>query len=383
MVNAEKLGFITFVLLISVFFILPDPETFQKPFRIGLALFFAYTLLILVLDQQINIKTLIPVLLTGAVIAIIFNRGMFQSSLINAWLCLGGLLILPKLSFRLTANRTFDLNLIHFICMVAIILQFLFFSSADGRPSLGYEINLSGAYLFLFFLFSEALDRKDGKILVIALSFLLLSRLLLFSILLFYIIRYTKNYWPNVIARIKFPVIALVAYVLISLFSVWYVATVTYDVSYETGFSRLFKLNDGSNQWRFLTNTLVMAKIYLAPFDPNILFGFGPIENFLKATKGALIMPHNELYDAIVEFGLITVLLFGVFTMAIYNKFINFSNLEIVLPLLFYTLILWVRFFIIPSFEMLFILFILTIVNGKNNTLEKETGTALNLLSCR
>ncbi len=383
MINPDRLGFITFVLLIVVFFIIPDPGTFQKPFRIGLALFFAFTLLSLIIDQKINIKVLIPILLTGAVIAIIFRRGTLQSSLLNAWLCLGGLLVLPKLSFRLSENRTFDLNLVYLLCMVSIILQFLFFSSADGRPSLGYEINLSGAYLFLFFLLSDALDRKEGKILVIVLSFLLLSRLLLFSIFLFYFIRYSKKMWPSAIARTRFPIIAIIAYVLISLFSVWYITSVTADVSYDTGISRLFKLNDGSNQWRFLTNTLVMAKIYLAPLDPNVLFGFGPIENFLKATKGALIMPHNELYDAIVEFGLIPVLLFGVFAMSTYNKFINFGNLEIVLPLLFYTLILWVRFFIVPSFEMLFILFILSIVNGKNCTLEKETGTTLSYLSCR
>lgn len=381
MISFDRFGFILFSFLIVVFFIIPDPETIQKPFRIGIASLFGVVFMSLVIYQQINIKILIPIALSGVLIWIMISRGTIQSSFVNAWLCLWGLFILPKLTFKLNEKRVFDLNTIHFLCMISIILQFIFFSSSDGRPSLGYETNLSGAYLFLFFLFSDLLDRKDGKILVLVLSLLLLSRLLIFSILLFYIIRYTKRYVPPFIEKIRFSMIAIVTYILISLFSIWYIATIKSRVSYETGFSRIFHLDDGSNSWRFLTNTLVMAKIYTSPSDPNILFGYGSVEKWLSSTKGSLIMPHNELYDAIVEFGLISVIFFSFFTFNAFNNYTSLKNWEYIMPLLFYTLILWVRFIIVPSFEMIFILFMLNIVNEKSIQSEPSQSYKINRFS--
>jgi hypothetical protein len=381
MISFDRFGFIIFCILIVVFFIIPDPETLQKPFRISIALLFGIIFISMIIYQQINIKLLIPIAVSGLLIWIMISRGTLQSSFINAWLCLWGLFIFPKLTFRLNEKRIFDLNTIHFLCMTSFILQFIYFSSSANRPSLGYEINLSGAYLFLFFLFSDLLERKDGKILVIALSLLLLSRLLIFSILLFYIIRYTKRYFSFKMEKIRFSIIAIVSYIMISLFSVWYIATIKSKVSYETGISRIIHLDDGSNMWRFLTNTLVMAKIYTTPSDPNILFGYGPVENFLSSTKGSWIMPHNELYDAIVEFGLISVIFFSFFTFSVFNNYTSFKNWEYIIPLLFYTLILWVRFIIVPSFEMIFILFMLNIMNERSKQLEKEQPFKINRLS--
>ena len=309
----DRIGFLLFTLLIATFFVLPDPQTIQKPFRIGVGFFFALLFLTLIINQQVRLKILVPILISGAIVAYMAHRGTLQSSFINAWLCFIGILLFPKILFKLTPNKIFSLHLIHFIAMASIILQFFYFSSADGRPSMGYEINLSGAYLFLFFLLSDVLDRKDGKILVIGLSFFLLSRLLLFSILLFYIIKIAMPYFSNLKIRLKFSIIAIITYIFLAIFSVWYVANIQSTVSYDTGISRLLHLNDGSNQWRFFTNTLVMAKMALAPLDPNVLFGFGPIENFLKGTKGSLMMPHNELFDAIAEFGIVSVIFFCIF----------------------------------------------------------------------
>jgi hypothetical protein len=370
LVQPDRLGFILFSIIVFIFYVIPDPEMIQKPFRIGLALLFAIIYLALLINQQIRIRTLVPIIISAFLVYLLFARGTIQSSFINVFFCLIGLLIFSTLTFKLSAKRLFDLQLLHFICMVSIIIQFLLFTSKDGRPSLGYELNLSGAYLFLFFLFSDILDRKDGKILVIGLSLFILSRLLIFSILLFYLIRLTKKFLPSSLKKLRFIWIAILGYILISIFSVWYVAYVKTGIVYDTSMNRLTTLNDGSNQWRFLTNSLVMARIYQAPADPDTLLGFGPIENFIKATKGSLVMPHNELFDAIVQFGLLSVVFFAFITLPIFNSYSSYSNLEYSIPLLFYTMILWVRFIIVPSFEMIFILFMLNIVNEKNKSPE-------------
>jgi len=70
-------------------------------------------------------------------------------------------------------------------------------------------------------------------------------------------------------------------------------------------------------------------------------------------------MPHNELFDSIVEFGIIAVLFFSIFSLPVFQKYTNFNNIEFFLPVLLYTMILWVKFVLVPSFEMIFILFLL------------------------
>lgn len=366
-VSPDKLGFFLFALLTSVFFIVPDPEVTQKPFRVGIALLFMLVFANLLIYQQIRLRSLVPIIGAILLMGIMIVRGTIQTSFVNATLCLIGLIIFPLIKFELTENRRFNLNLLYFISMASIIVQFLSYSSTDGRPSMGYELNLSGAYLFLFFLLADILDRKDGKILVITLSFLLLSRLLIFCLLLFYLIRLTKKFIPPAMRRVRFYLIAFAGYLFISAFSVWYVATIKSRVSYDSGISRIATLNDGSNQLRFLANTLVMARIYTAPTSESTLFGFGAIDKYLSSTKGTSVMPHNELYDAIVQFGLITIFFFAFITLSIYNKLAHFLNLEFILPLLFYTMILWVRFFLVPSFEMIFIFFMLHMVNMKHS----------------
>ena len=153
---------------------------------------------------------------------------------------------------------------------------------------------------------------------------------------------------------------------LISIFSLWYVANIKREIAYDTSVNRLTTLNDQSNEWRFFANTLVLAAIYESPLDAKILYGYGKVENFIRTTKDSLIMPHNELFDSIVQFGIISVIFFSIFTLAVYHKYTDISNIEFFIPVLFYTLILWVRFLLVPSFEMIFILFILFMVGSKN-----------------
>ena len=366
MIKSGYVGFLIFVSMMIVFFVLPNPEGLQKPFRILLGLSFVIIYFALLIKKEINRKTLWPVVIGGLFVVLMIFRGTIQTSFINAYLCLFGLLCIPHLFFRITPIRASNLNYIHVTCILSILIQLLVFSSTDGRPSLSYEINYSGAYLFLFFICSDILNNKHGKLLIIALSLLMLTRLLIFSIVLFYLVQFSKKYFKSWLQKQNVTRIAIASYIAITLFSLWYVANVKSEIAYDTSINRIATLNDGSNQLRFIANTLVIATIYNAPFDAKVLFGFGPVENFLNVTKGSLVMPHNELFDSIVQFGIITVIFFSLFSLPMFNKVTSYENIEYLIPILFYTLILWVRFLLVPSFEMLFVLFLLYMSQQRN-----------------
>lgn len=372
MIRSGYMGFVIFVSMMIVFFILPDPEGLQKPFRILLGLSFVIIYFALLLKKQIGLKTLWPVFIGAFFMLLMLIRGTIQTSFINAYLCLFGLLCMPHLFFNLTPIRKSNLTYIHILAVGSILLQFLIFSSADGRPKLAYEINLSAAYLFLFFLCSDVLNNRHGKLLVIALSLFTISRLLIFSMILFYLVRYFKGYFKSWFQRQNVIHLAIASYIFVSFFSIWYVANIKTNIGYDTSINRITSVNDGSNRLRFLANTLVIGTIYTSPFDANVLFGFGPVDNFIKATKGSFIMPHNELFDGIVQFGMITVLFFSFISLPLFKRVTSYANIEYLIPILFYTLILWVRYLLIPSFEMLFILFLLYMVH-------ERTGTVINV----
>jgi hypothetical protein len=300
-----------------VFFVLPDLKGLQKPFRIVMGFSFAIIYLSLLVKREISSKTLWPAIIGGALIVIIMVRGTFQPALLNAYFCLLGLLCIPHLLFDLKPIRKTNLNYLYILCIISFIIQFLFFSSEDGRPSLAYQFNAAGAYLFLFFLCSDILGNKYGKIIVMAMALIMLCRLLIFSIIIFYLIRYSKKYLRPLLEKLSAIKIIGISYVLFAFFSLWFIANIAVRKSDEVSFSRITHLNDMSNQMRFFSNALVMGKIYSNPLDGKVLFGFGKIENFVGTSKDPIVMPHNELFDSIVEFGLIVVVFFSVFSLLV------------------------------------------------------------------
>ena len=365
MIKSGYVGFLIFVSMMIVFFILPDPEGLQKPFRVLMGLSFVIIYFALLIKKEISSITIWPVLIGSGLVVLMVLRGTIQTSFINAYLCLFGLLCMPTLFFKLSTMRLTNLKYIHVLAVLSILIQFMVFSSQDGRPRLAYEIGLSGAYLFLFFIASDILNYKYGKLLVVVLSLFTLTRLLVFSIVLFYIVKYTKKYFRSWLEKINVIRIIIITYVVFSAFSLWYIANIKSQIAYETGISRLVNVNDGSNELRFFVNTLVIGTIYSSPLDPKVLFGFGPVENFIN-TKDSQVMPHNELFDSIVQFGLLTVFFFAFVSLPIFNKVTSYANIEYLIPILFNTLVLWLRYLLIPSFEMLFILFLLNIVYQRN-----------------
>jgi len=369
MIRSNYLGFLLFSLMMVIFFVIPGYEGLQKPFRIALCLSFPVIYFALLIKKEINYHTLFP--LAGATLLMVFMalRGTLQSSFVNAWLCMFGLLCMNVLFFELTKERKENLRYIHLLAVLSILIQFLIFTHVDGRPRLAYEINHSGAYLFLFFIAADILGSKWVKLLVMALSIFVLSRLLIFSIVIYYLVKYGKRYFVKVLTRLNAISITLTCFVTISLFSLWYTSNVHSSIYYETGFNRLIRLNDDSNQIRFRNNAMALNTIFKLPPEPQVFFGYGPAQNYLKAKKTEHI-PHNELLDSIIEFGLITVIFFSFFTLPIYNNLVSFANLEYFIPLLFYTTILWVRYLLVPNPEMLFILFLLFIAKTKNQPLD-------------
>lgn len=368
MLRSNYLGFLIFAFIMVIFFVIPEFEGMQKPFRIALCLSLPVIYFALLLKKEISSKTLLPVAGATLLMILMYLRGTLQSSYVNACLCLFGLLCINVLLFDLTEERKANLRYLFLLSGFSFILQFLIFTHSDGRPKLAYEINESGAYLFLFFIAADILGCKWGKLLVITLSLFLLSRLLIFSIVIYYLVRFGKKYFTGFIARLNAATMALGCFALISILSLWYTSNIHSTVSYETGFHRIVHLNDGSNQIRFKTNTIVLKSIFSSPTDPKVLFGYGSVQNFLKAQK-ADFPPHNELFDSLIQFGLLVVILFSLVSLSTFNKLVSFSNIEYFIPLLFYTSILWVRYLLIPGPEMLFILFLLFIA-GKSNPLE-------------
>jgi len=369
MIRSKHLGFLLFASMMVIFFVIPGMDGIQKPFRIALCLTFPVIYFALLLKKEISYKTLITVAGATILLALMAARGTIQSSFINAWLCLFGLLCLNYLLFDLNKVRKENLRYLYILAAVSMLVQFLLFTHQDGRPKLAYELNLTGAYLFLFFVAADILDNKWGKYLVIALSLFLLSRLLIFSIALYYLVKYGKRYFSGLIAKLNATWMVLGSFVFVSILSLWYTSNIRSTISYESGIHRVVQLNDGSNQIRFRANAVVLNSLIETPTDPQLLLGYGPIENYLKAKKFQW-MPHNELLDAIAQFGLLTVIFFSLFTLPAFNRLVSFANLEYFVPILFFTLILWVRYLLVPSPEMLFILFLLSIAGKENNRLD-------------
>ena len=248
-----------------------------------------------------------------------------------------------------------------------MILQLLFFRSQDGRPNLSYEINLSGSYLFLFFLLSVITKKRIGELFVIAASFLLLSRLLIFAIALYYVFILIRNIIPKTIFKISFKYVYSLLVVAFFIFNFWFLLNVTIESAYKSDTSRVTELNDGSNKLRFLINSKVIMGLFIEK-DEKFKFGYGQVSKGLSEEYSSkyILMPHNELLVSVVEFGYVFTIICFIFVFPIYNTFFNRKGVAILMPLFLYSLILWVRFFIIPSFEMIFILYLLKINSLKD-----------------
>lgn len=286
------------------------------------------------------------------------KAGSFDNSILMVLLS-----IIPVFTFNSVSKYLlFDKKLIKFLCIIALLgaaVQMLFYRY-HGRPNMSYEINQSASFIFLLFLFCDVADYKTGKILTICLSVPLLSRLLFLGIALVYITKLIKK---RLLRRsFHFPYLALIIgfNIALSAFSFWYSVSMIDKVEdAKDDSSRLKSVNDGSNLLRFTMNARILTGIFEG--DKVIFFeGYGDLAENDDYIDQYSIQPHNELIKHISQYGLLFTLFLLLVSSNYYNKLSTTQTVEYLLPIIVYTQMLWVRFTVIPSIEMIFIFYLLT-----------------------
>lgn len=286
---------------------------------------------------------------------IVSLHGAFQSSLVNVLLsaCMIPLLLTNSISFTHKQKKT--AVRVSYLCCISLTLQLLVFRY-EGRPCLSYETNWGAAYLFVFFLYNDFLGNRKGKLFVIIASALMLSRMLILAIILYYFIHFVKSYFKWIKLSWNFVYIVVVA--LFIAMNFWFLLNVEIDNSAGQTKERVTAVNDESNKLRFLVNTLVINELISGNND--LIWGYGDVGNVdNKYSNDFDLMPHNELFYSIVEFGIIATLMFLMFSLWVYKKYFFWGTFDYYFPILICTLVLWARFMIIPSPEMFFILFLI------------------------
>ena len=152
LLKIETINKYIFYLLFVIFFILP--EVLQKIFRIGLGVFFVYYAYVLMYNHKISFSSIIKIHLLIIGLLLVILNGSYQSSVINVMLCTFGVFIIKEDTNIENYKDKRLFNILYYLSIVSMTTQLLILRTEDGRPNLSYEINLSGAYLFLFFLLS-------------------------------------------------------------------------------------------------------------------------------------------------------------------------------------------------------------------------------------
>lgn len=145
-------------------------------------------------------------------------------------------------------------------------------------------------------------------------------------------------------------------------FNFWFTREVNVAVGYDASLNRVIELNDNSNMLRFSTNCDIIKSN-----DENLLWGYGDIVKnsnnpyYIRHT----VMPHNEVLDSVAEFGLILTICFACLVFVPASKLFNKRTYKYFFPVLLYTLILWVRFLVVPSLEMFLFFAMMNIYNNQ------------------
>lgn len=361
-IKYSEIGPLLFMAMCIILYAIPD--NIQLPFRLLVFMGLIGTYLKANKHSMPLVQFLIVIIAGFIVLSKIYIK-TFDTSLLMVFLSIIPIMNIDTYtSFSQKQIRVLR-YVIYFLCCT-IIGQLMIYRY-EGRPNLSYEINQSGSYLFLFFLLCDLLKIRLGKLLVICASFLLLSRLLILSILVFYIVRFINKHAEKLIIWLTYFKTVILANIFIILFSFLFLFVFAGEAvsGSSDDASRLTNMVDGSNMVRFKMN----ADVIMSLFDGNraLLYkGYGDMTTNPDYLDDFLLMPHNELIKGIAQFGLIVMLFFFFVSLKYYSQYINRKTMVYFIPIVLYTLILWVRFTIIPSFEMIFILFILKLKSDEN-----------------
>ena len=304
------------------------------------------------------------------VLTIISLNGSFQTPIINILLSCAGVLVFPYFYKPFSKKQNTTAKKIAFLCCLSMFLQLMFFRY-EGRPKLSYEMNWGAAYLFLFFLYCDIINFKWGKLFVILASSVMLSRLLILALLLYYLLLFLKPIIPNL--KLSWPLFYAVLFSLFIIMNTWFLLNYGDVSDNEEGRSRVTNVVDGSNVLRFIANTAIIDGLFI-DFDNRLIYGYGSIASFDNVDYYSTyrIMPHNEVLDAVAEFGIVATLILAFASMKRFNRLFTKDVYHIFAPVFTYSMILWARFLIIPSPEMIMLLFILYSKHNYYNTINNE-----------
>lgn len=350
-------SFFLFSIFVLFFWI---PASIQVPFRVFiLFLFNIYAFGIC----KNKIKYLCPFVLVTFFILYKIECGSFDNSLLMVLFSVSPILCFNSVGDRLFVKR----RIIYVSCIIAIIgaiIQLCIFRY-NGRPTLSYEINHSGSFVFLLFLYCDYIGFKIGRVIVALFSLLLLSRLCILGILLVFIVRFIKYILLNQSFKVSYFIVIILLGVATSAFSIWYTLNMKDSITATSDSSdRLKGVNDGSNYYRFMINSRVLMDIYDG--NKKMLYeGYGDLAKDDDYSTSFGSQPHNELIKHTAQYGLLFTLFLMFISSRYYSKLICYNDLEYIVPIFIYAQILWVRYTIVPSLEMIFIFYLLTLKINK------------------
>ncbi len=354
-------AFRIFVLIGTILFCIP--EFIQTPFKILCLL-----ILNIITIRYVKITLKLLTLILSIIIITSFKLYIktFDFSILIILLSIIPIYCFSRLNFRISKERQYNLKVYMSLWMLCMIIQLMIYRY-EGRPSLSYEINQSGSILFLFYILSRVVRFRIGIIFVLLASVLLLSRLLVLCIIIYEIFNRINKLSCVKNLPINYTSLVVGSFIFISIFSSWFTISMSGNiVDGSNSFSRMTSVNDGSNYLRFKVNAQLISNLLSNGDDELYIKGYGDLADSQIYKTTYWQMPHNEIYKGIAQFGLLFVVMCFFISKKGFDKYVNASNLPIFLSLVVYTLILWVRFTVFPSLEMIYILFLLQLNNIKH-----------------
>lgn len=186
------------------------------------------------------------------------------------------------------------------ISTISIIVQLCIFKSPDGRHVLSYiDPNYSGYCIFSLFLFSWYNGFKRIAYILLISGFVLLSRGYILSVIVFFVV-YKLPFIQTVLKRFNYTALFLLSYVLLLLYSLYFVYRYEDNVVNQTfGEKDVTEFADQSNLHRFTANLLFVEDIV----DHPSKYYWGV--DLKEYTRTVFInSPHNSLFQLVLNYGL-------------------------------------------------------------------------------
>lgn len=238
------------------------------------------------------------------------------------------------------------------ICILSVLgltFQMFFNKTPDNR---GYLLsvpdpNYTGYWIFLWVVFMDLAKKRKYAVILGLLGLFTLSRNYLLVVFMYVVISQIKIIKSMLYMLLKKLHINFILACIFSTIIVLYTTlsfvsnTDTTDLAQNDGtvsmIDRLTTLKDGSNWERMTANIIFLYELDTYPDD--YILGYGNLH--YKETIANV--PHNAFFLGIVNYGIIFIVYFLIYTLTI-SKMFFLCNLEIFLPVIFVTMYLGLGF---------------------------------------